>query len=439
MPPPRPNILLILTDQQRFDTIAAHANSFGAVTPGMDSLVRRGVSFENAFCTAPISAPARAALLTGLSPTQAGMYGNLGNPCPPLRNKLLTLGHRLQNHGYQTVYHGKSHLGGNLHEYGFEVAYENSHDPTTCMEAARFWRNRDWIINKRPFFQILSLLDPHDIYFLDPHREIDATLPEWPNRTDTLEDKPWPQRQYQGRHAGWSPRRWAYYRQFYRERVERVDRLIAEALHELVCSGFGNNTWIIFTSDHGDMAGEHGMPFKGPVMYDGVLRVPLVIVPPDPQLLGANRSEGGRRYSPHKSKCLCSHVDLAPTVMQLAGLAPDPALPGRSLLPILDGAATHRHAVYAEWHQIGRMVTPIRTIRTLDWKYNHYLGIGEELYNLAEDPAERHNLAGRPQAASMQQDLKRQLFDYLRESGDDYASLAPTDPNGNPLTEQRAP
>jgi len=129
MPPPaRPNILLILTDQQRFDTLAAHVNSFGAATPGMDSLVRRGVSFENAFCTAPICAPARAAIFTGHYPGRVGMHANLGNPCPPLGYRHLTLGHRLQAAGYQTVYLGKSHLGGNLLEYVFEIACEDSHD-----------------------------------------------------------------------------------------------------------------------------------------------------------------------------------------------------------------------------------------------------------------------------------------------------------------------
>src|SRR5688572_2635051 len=102
MPDPRPNILLLMTDQQRFDTIASLGGVFGAQTPAMDSLVREGVTFDRAYCTAPICGPSRSSIMTGLTPTQAGIHGNLGNPCSPLNTAKLTIGNRLQAVGYET-------------------------------------------------------------------------------------------------------------------------------------------------------------------------------------------------------------------------------------------------------------------------------------------------------------------------------------------------
>jgi arylsulfatase A-like enzyme len=117
----RPNILLLLTDQQRFDTIQALGSKFAAKTPAMDSLVRDGVSFDHAFCTAPVCSPSRATLLTGLYPSQAGVPSLVGDGSPPLSPSLLTVGKRLRQVGYETVYHGKWHLGGDIHEHGFDT------------------------------------------------------------------------------------------------------------------------------------------------------------------------------------------------------------------------------------------------------------------------------------------------------------------------------
>ena len=477
MPPPpsRPHILLILTDQQRSDTIAAAGGVFGAATPGMDRLCRRGVTFNRAFCTSPICGPARATLMTGRYPSAAGVHGNLGNPCSPLNQRLNTVAHRLQAAGYQTAYHGKWHLGGDPSAYGFEVAYENSHDPSTTTEACRFYRNRDWIANKRPFFHVVSYLNPHDIYFLDPDAPPEGppkSAPEtsqgsgpWPNQDDPLTDKPWPQRARQDRDQ-WTDARLDHYRAHYARLVEKVDRHVDELLSELRCSGFANNTWVIFSSDHGDMAGEHGLAFKGPYMYEGVMRVPLVIAPPDRRALGqappdADRAPDEASTSPR----LTSHIDVVPTVMDLAGLAPDPTLPGRSLLPTVRGETTpddgEPAAVFGEWHQVGPMVTPIRMIRTDRWKYNLYLGIGEELYDLKNDPHEQHNLLPpAPETASApgsdtapgdagpekrlgeaadaeheaaHQDLRRRLLDWIASQDDPFFTHRPTDANGRPL------
>ena len=190
----KPNILVVLTDQQRLDTVAAAGSTFDTPTPGMDSLCAHGVTFSSALCTSPICGPSRASIVTGLFPSQTGVFANLGGGYGPLDEGAVTVADRLQAWGYRTVYHGKSHLGGNLAHYGFETAFENSHDPSTLTEACRFYRNRDWIVDKRPFCHVVSFMNPHDVYFLDPDETETASLPRWANQDDTLADKPWPQR-----------------------------------------------------------------------------------------------------------------------------------------------------------------------------------------------------------------------------------------------------
>ena len=430
----KPNILLVMTDQQRWDTIAAHVNHFGASTPGVDYLVRHGVTFRNAYCTSPICSPSRACLMTGKYPSQVGLYGNLSAPCPPLDEGIGTVADRFQAAGYQTCYSGVSHVGGDLGKYGFEIAYDNHYDATTLTEACRYWRNRDWIVTKRPFFQVVSFINPHDVYFVDPDGACPPESPPWPSAADDLAKKPWPQQFARGS-GGWTPQRWEYYRRFYRSKIEKVDALIASLLDELTCSGYAPTTWVFFTCDHGDMAGEHGLPFKGAYMYEGVTRVPLVIMPPRKRLLGArNMNPGGQsEFAPFVFDGLVSHVDLAPTMLELAGLPVAPDLPGRSLLGNIMGKDKDGdEAVFAEWHQMGKMVTPIRMVRSGRWKYNLYLHNGEELYDMEADPHELVNLAGRPDAAAVQADLKNRLLEHLRRTKDPFLSHQPTDREGRP-------
>ena len=95
-------------------------------------------------------------------------------------------------------------------------------------------------------------MDPHDIYFVDDDVEVPGErFAPWPNMGDTMEGKPWPQKFAQKR--DWSAERWERYRRFYGQRLARVDRAIGDLMAELICSGYANNTWTIFMSDHGDM------------------------------------------------------------------------------------------------------------------------------------------------------------------------------------------
>lgn len=433
MPHNRPNILVIITDQQRFDTISANVNRFGVSTPALDRMARDGVVFNNMFTTNPICTPARSAAWTGRMPTQVEMPGNIGAPNGPMNYSVTTIAHRMANAGYSTVYHGKSHLGTDLGQLGFKTHYENSFDEATRIEACRYWRNRDWMIQKRPFFHIVSLLDPHDIYFLEPGEERPVELEPWPNCDDDLSTKPWPQQQH-SRGRGWSPDRWEYYRQFYRSRVEKVDRDIGMLLEELVMSGFGPNTWVIVMADHGDMAGEHGCAFKGPFLYDAQMRIPFIIMPPRTAYTGPWLNEPPEGFRPRVTEALCSNLDLVPTILDIAGLEPDPELRGRSLLPIVAGREQDNHeAVFGEFTQ-GGCLCPARMVRTRRWKYTFYLGHGEELYDLEADPWEITNLATSAEHAGTLHEMRERLWAFVRETRDPIFTMQPTNARGEPFT-----
>lgn len=416
----RPNVLLLLTDQQRLDTIQALGSHFNVATPNMDRLVREGVSFTNCHCTAPICSPSRSTLMTGYYPSQVGMPGNLYTPCPPLSPAQMTLGKRMLAAGYETVYHGKWHLGGDVQDYGFEAGEECSHDESTRMLAARFWRDRDWLEHDRPFFHVVSFLDPHDVYFYDPLLRVEGFERPWNNLGCPDNDYPEAVRKNM---VKWEEARWGAYHQFYAERVGKVDRDIGLLFDDLRCSGFLTNTWIIFASDHGDMAGEHNIPFKGSFMYEGVTKVPLVVVPPQNRFIGdfarpipQENIEVGR-----SSDSLCSLIDIVPSILELAGIEAPHLMPGKSLLPHIRGEVpTVGHsAVFAEWHIPG-----VRMARSHEWKYVIHQNGDEEFFHLVEDPAESHNRVADPDAATPLAVLKTALQDHLRQTKDPWADLA---------------
>lgn len=439
----RPDVIILLTDQQRADAFGA-AGAADLRTPAMDRLARQGVLFTRAFAATPQCSPSRAALLTGRYPHRTGVMGNtieglegggaaadrpFSGMSGPLDRSLPTLGGVFAAAGYDTAYFGKWHLGGTPGDYGFETHDARVNDATLARRVTGFLQKRAADGARRPLLLIVSWINPHDIYSVlqtgppGAQRPPATRLPS--NLADPLDQKPFPQRHYlkedQGKlFVGATEADWRRYRAFYNGLVETVDREIGLVLDALPQRDLPPIT--VFSSDHGDLGGAHGLPYKGPAMYEELIRVPLVLAWPGS--IAAARSDA-----------LVSLIDLLPTLCDLTGVRAPGGIDGLSLRPILEPAAPGsvkwtRDTVFGEYYGKQAWRVPIRMARTARWKYVRYLGYGEELYDLASDPGELRNLALDPKAASERTRLARELDGWMRRTGDPFPELTVTDRSG---------
>jgi arylsulfatase A-like enzyme len=442
----RPDVIIVLTDQQRADAFGA-AGASDVRTPVMDRLAGQGVMFTRAFAATPQCSPSRAALLTGLYPHRTGVMGNTGpegagnragrgasqgrGASPPagmsgaLDGSLQTLGRIFSAGGYETAYFGKWHLGGTPGDYGFEVHDSRIGDATLARRVIEFAQKRGANGTRRPLFLIVSWLNPHEIYGAltaappDPRALAATRLPA--NLIDDLKDKPFPQRHYleedQGKPFVRADREtWRRYRAFYNGLVETVDREIGTVLDALARRDVPPMT--VFSADHGDLGGAHGLPYKGPAMYEELVRIPLVISWPG-------------RIRAARSDALVSLIDVLPTLCDLAGLPVPKDIDGLSLRAVLEQRAPQvREIVFGEYYGKQSWRVPIRMVRTARWKYVRYLGYGEELYDLSSDPGELRNLARDTGAAPERGRLARELDNWIRRTADPFPRLTTTDRSG---------
>ena len=282
---------------------------------------------------------------------------------------------------------------------------------------------------EKPLFMFLMYNDPHGIYFFqnrpdrDPARYEEAVLGEsW--YQDDLGAKPWPQSAFMTENQGqiihgMEEDEWQYYRDYYRQKVKLVDGQVGRVLAGLKAHEMWENTIIVYSSDHGDMDTFHKLIFKGPFMYEHMIRVPaLVRVPP---------ALGG--VAPYvESEHDWVNVDIVPTVLDLAGLEV-PEVDGVSYKPLLTGGdqGAARQFVVTQYYGKQQWVNPIRSIRTHEFKYNLYLEFGEELYDLKNDPEEIVNLAGNAAYAQVKADLLSTLNTWIEENGDEFYSYTVTE------------
>ena len=346
-----------------------------------------------------------------------------------LDRSLPTLGRIFAAAGYETAYFGKWHLGGTPGDYGFESHDSTIDDTTLARRVVGFVQKRPVNDARKPLLLVVSWLDPHDIYNVftaappDARALAAARLPS--NLIDDLQHKPFPQRHYleedQGKpFAGAGREVWRRYRAFYNGLVETVDREIGTVLDAFAASDVPPIT--IFTTDHGDHGGAHGLPYKGPAMYEELVRVPLVVSWPG-------------RIRPARSDALVSLIDLLPTICDLTGVAAPDGVDGLSLRPVLERRADNvREMVFGEYYGKQAWRVPIRMVRTARWKYVRYLNYGEELYDLAADPGELRNLAREAKGKSERARLAQELDDWIRRTG---RSVPNADGNG-PIGKRRA-
>ena len=428
----------MLTDQQRADAFGA-AGAPDVRTPNMDRLARDGVMFTRAFAATPQCSPSRAALMTARYPHRTAVMGNTAGDgassgagavpagmSPALDRSLPTLATVLKKGGYETAYFGKWHLGGTPAEYGFEVHDQRVDDRTLATRVIAFLEKRGGKPAK-PLLLVVSWLNPHEIYSVlsesAPTRSpIAAHLPS--NLIDDLRDKPFPQRHYleqdQGKpFVGADADLWRRYRAFYNELVETVDGEIGKVLGALPHRDVPPIT--IFSADHGDYGGAHGLPYKGPAMYEEVVRIPLVVTWPG-------------RVAAARSDALVSLMDLLPTLCDLIGVQAPGGIDGLSLRPILERRARNvRESLVVEYYGKQSWRVPIRMLRTERWKYVRYVTYGEELYDLTTDPGELRNRVRDPAARSELKRLSRELDGWIRRTRDPFPTLSATDRAGVPV------
>lgn len=385
----KPNVLLFITDQE------SELLPGPVKRPASDSLRTRGATFTHAFCNTPQCSPARAALMTGLEPHKAGVLTNVDATSlgKPLAAGLPTIGTVFRDAGYRTAYFGKWHLekrGGPSEKFGFMDSREGT-DDAVARDAG------EWIGKQtEPWLAVVSILNPHNIYDITnaagpvPIREsvkAPSTL------LSDLASRPAAQMQYMREDQGkptleYAEKDWLRYRSFYCGLVEKADRCLASLLSAIPSVA---DTVVAYTSDHGDALGEHGLPFKGPFLYEPLIRIPLVLAGPGLQA-GSTRQE------------MVTSVDIGPTIAGCAGIRWPGAIDGRDF-----SKGGGRDEVYLEYYGKQKWVTPIRTLRTKRWKLSSY-GSGEyELYDLKNDAVEAKNLADRPNLNG----LRQQMMDKL--------------------------
>ncbi len=431
----RPDVVLLLTDQQRFDAMGL-AGSPGFETPAIDALAREGVWFSHAFVATPQCSPTRASLLTGRYPHRTGVMGNVaeGQLVPkgmsaPLEASIPSLGTIFRSAGYQTAYFGKWHLGGDPNRHGFEVRETRPQHEDLTQRVLEFLTQRKDQRERRPLLLVVSWINPHEIYGIEDRHDFgDLTrvvLPE--SRADDLTGKPRPQRVYRDEDQGRPFRRandetWRQYARLYQRLTRQVDAEIGNVIARLRSENPA--TLIIFSSDHGDLGGAHGLPFKGPAMYEELVRVPLIVSWPP-------------RIKPNVVDALVSSIDVLPTLCDLSGIAIPNGMDGCSLRPLLEATdpakVAWRDAIFVEYFGKQAWRVPIRMIRTRTWKYVRYLHDGEELYDLERDPHEVVNLADSAEHMDIRRALSECLDRWMKQTDDPFPRLGVTDRQGRSL------
>lgn len=504
MPERRPNILLIVSDQER---------QRGWLPSGVDlpwrrKLIDQGLEFTRYYTHSSPCSPSRASLVTGRYLPGHGVYDNVIQPeHTELDDAIPTLGSLLRDVGYRSSYIGKWHLSHSatpdMPAYGYSDWEGNDRhfmgwagtgaafDPVIASNAAH------WIAaNARPgtapssdpWFLTVALVNPHDVMwfpidqpgyerahpeevaaarsllesaawkhddplpvYTDSYEEIFDELP--PNFSDDLHSKPEAHRQWRHdqQHGIWGyidpsdKRSWLRHLDYYVELHRLGDKSLGTVLGALDESGAAHETAVIFTSDHGDMCGSHGLRSKGPFVYDEIMNVPLYVSVPGVTTPGSS------------TDALATHVDLAATVCALAGIsrtgsAPMQMLQGEDLSPVLEdpSVSVRDHVVFcqdsAQTEGLNGVRYALRGFFDGRTKYARYYGVGggkpstglwgrspgvklfgadcdfddqdHEWYDHSTDPHELVNLAHDQGRRRQLRETYHRMLDYEREEID---------------------
>ncbi len=434
------NVIFILSDDHRFDFMSFMGNPPFLKTPNMDRMAHQGAHLQNAFVTTSLCSPSRATILTGMYAHKHKVVDNQS----PVQEELIYFPQYLQQAGYETAFMGKWHMGekkGNdMPRKGFDkwVSFKGQgeyFDPQLNVDGKRIrvkgyitdilteyaldWLKRD---RNKPFFLYLSHKAVHAMFKPSPKyrgKYENEPVPHPPSMADTPENyegKPlWVRLQ---RHS-WHGVDYMYYNQIdfdtyvrrYCETLLSLDDSIGRILDFLEESGLADDTVVLYMGDNGLMMGEHGLIDKRQ-MYEESIRVPLLAYAP-------GLIEPGTKVSQ-----MVLNIDIAPTILDLAGLEAPDYMDGTSFLPLLKGQQSPwRDRFYYEyyWERAFPMTPTVFGVRTNRFKYMYYWGVWdtEELYDIQNDPHEMHNLIDDPNYKDVVAQLNNDLFTWLEQSGGD--------------------
>lgn len=416
----QPNVLIIMSDQHH-PSIMGCAGDGLVRTPNLDALAAGGARMSNAHCNFPLCCPSRMSFMAARHPHEIEVHTNSNQ----LHSDIPTYAHAFMTAGYETLLSGRMHFTGWDQRHGFErrligdvwpTAYFNvgwpssevigflndtagtsrrgidksgpgrtgyqAYDEAVASTTAEFLRARALEPIDKPFMLTVGLVLPHCPFVAPPEQyhyyrqrmsdddlpqfEPDALHPVHQQIRERARIDPTPDAEDQLRVRA------AYYGM-----VTHMDGLIGDILEALEQSGLADNTIVVYTSDHGEQLGEHGLWWKMS-FYNGSVGVPMLISWPGHITPG--------RLAPGN----VSLMDLGPTLLDLTGANEIPGASGRSFKCLLDGnEGDWPDEVLAEC--TGAIGTPQRMLRRGPWKLNYYHGLRPQLFNLEEDPSEQHD------------------------------------------------
>jgi N-acetylglucosamine-6-sulfatase len=417
----RPNFIFILTDDQRWDALGCAGHPFFK-SPNLDRLAREGVRFKNAFVTTSLCSPSRATFLTGLYAHRHGVMNNF----TPWTGEHLTFLERLARIGYDCAFIGKWHMPGKglPRLQGVDpfisftaVAGQGKYFDCPLIINGKEVKTSGYITDqltgyaldflkqprRNPFCLYLAHKAAHSPMSPAPrhqglYREATVTLP--------------PELKFKGHEAHYNlmhllvmgkntPAGWSRQIQDYYATLQAVDEGVGRILDYLDQAGLAENTAIFFAGDNGFFWGEHGLIDKR-YAYEESLRIPLLARFP------AGIEKPGREIPE-----LALNLDLAPSLLDLAGVEIPAEMQGLSWKPLLRGERTdwRQSFLYEYFKDWPFPVPPMLAVRTPEWKFIHYLEAKpeDELFHLAEDPKEMTNLLKDPSSANTLASLRSEL------------------------------
>lgn len=442
---PRPNLILIVVDDLRWDELSCAGHPF-VKTPNIDRIAREGAMFTNAFVTTPLCSPSRASFLTGLYAHAHGITDNTDRS--PASHRLATFPQRLQKAGYETAYVGKWHMGNDPSPRpGFDTwvsipGQGESIDPEIYEDGRiakapgyitdLFTRRATAFIGRKrtkPFFLYLahkaihpnlqqladgSVIDRGGFIPAPRHKELyaDAAIARRPNAGRAPLGKPALLRPIEDL-PPLGPRTMTSDAEI-RGRLRMlaaVDEGLGELLQALEQSGQLDQTAIVFTSDNGYFNGEHGLSAERRLAYEESIRVPLLVRYP-PLVKAATSVDQ-----------FALGIDIAPTLLELARVAADWPMHGRSLVPLLRGEQVPWRRSFLIEYFSDKVFPRVRNmgyqaVRGERYKYIHYTELTgmDELYDLQTDPYELDNVIHQAKYQPALEELRQELGRLLSES-----------------------